>query len=65
MRLYSRPIRGFAIAVLVIVLCSLGARAEWARSFRATRQVATHLDAGESQQAYQFCLSHIADGCEP
>jgi hypothetical protein len=65
MHLYSRSAVGFAVSVVVITLCCLGARAEWARPPHTTRQLVARLDGSESERAYQFCLRHIADGCEP
>jgi hypothetical protein len=65
MRLYSRPALSFAMTVVAIVLCYLGARAEFIRSPRAARPAVAYLDGSESERAYRFCLRHIADGCEP
>ncbi len=61
MRPYCRFVAGFAITAAAIVLCYLGARAELLRPPRDF----TYVDGSESQQAYQFCLRHNADGCQP
>lgn len=65
MHIYARSAMGFAVSVIVITLCCLGARAELVRSPRTTHQVVAQSDGSESQKAYQFCLQYIADGCEP
>jgi hypothetical protein len=65
MHICSRTVVGFAISVVVIALCYVGARAELVRSPRAPSQAVAQLDGSESQRAYQFCLRYIADGCAP
>jgi hypothetical protein len=65
MRLYSRPALSFAMTVVAFVLCYLGARAEMIRSPRAARPAVAYVHGSDSERAYQFCLRHIADGCEP
>lgn len=65
MRPNSRLAVAFAITVVVIVLCYLGARDELVRPSRATRQAVTNLGGSASQEAYRLCLRYVADGCAP